>query len=192
MKNADFFDKAIVFATNAHHGQFRKMGKTPYILHPLEVAVIASTLTDDQDVLVACLLHDTVEDAGVSIEEIEDTFGSRVRELVESETETKVSDLPSSKTWKSRKEKSLEVLKNTKDLGVKILWLSDKLANARSFLRLYQLHGDDIWNQFNQKDPKEQLWYYTEILNAVDELKDSNAYQEYNTIINIIFNNFIK
>ena len=55
---------------------------SPYILHPLEAAVIVGTMTDDQNLIAAAVLHDVVEDAGVTIEEIEAKFGKRVRELV--------------------------------------------------------------------------------------------------------------
>ena len=61
--------------------------------------------------ICAALLHDVVEDAEISIEEVEEKFGKRVRELVESETEDKRADLPPSKTWRIRKEESLMFLK---------------------------------------------------------------------------------
>ena len=90
----DLVSKAIVFSTAAHDGMRRRIGESPYILHPLEVATIIGTMTDDQEVIAAGLLHDVVEDAGVTIEEIEENFGKRVKELVASETENKREDLP--------------------------------------------------------------------------------------------------
>ncbi len=79
----------------------------------MEAAVIVSTMTSDQNVIAAAILHDVVEDAGIAMEEIEANFGERVRELVEAETENKREDLPPSETWRIRKEESLDVLKNT-------------------------------------------------------------------------------
>ena len=99
-------------------------------------------------------------------EEIEELFGSRVRALVESETEDKRADLPPSDTWRIRKEESLSVLKNTDDIAVLIVWLGDKLANMRSFYRIWKTEGDSMWQSFNQKDPEQQFWYY----NAIAEL----------------------
>ena len=83
------FDRAVVFATEAHSGQKRRGSNAPYIIHPLEVATIAATLSDDEDIMCAALLHDTVEDTEVTIEEIEENFGPHVRRLVASETENK-------------------------------------------------------------------------------------------------------
>ena len=150
--------EAIIFAAKAHDGMRRKKNKSPYILHPMEAAVIVSTMTNDQEVIAAAALHDVVEDAGIKMETIEEIFGVRVRELVESETEDKRADFPPMETWKIRKEESLLVLKNTEDLDVLRVWLGDKLANMRSLYREWKREGDVMWNNFNQKDPKMQAW----------------------------------
>ena len=73
----DIFDEAIIFAAKAHSGMHRKKSKTPYILHPLEVAQILSTLTDDEEVITAGILHDIVEESDGTLSEIEKRFGSR-------------------------------------------------------------------------------------------------------------------
>ena len=65
-------DKAIGFAARAHAGQVRKGTSTPYILHPLEAAAICATVTDDLEVLAAAVLHDVVEDTGISIDQVEE------------------------------------------------------------------------------------------------------------------------
>ena len=75
-------EEAIIYATQLHQGRVRKMSSIPYILHPLEVAQILSTMTDDEDVITAGVLHDIVEDTEGTIEEIEEKFGKRVAELV--------------------------------------------------------------------------------------------------------------
>ena len=90
----DLVSKAIVFSTKAHDGMRRRNGEIPYILHPMEVAAIVGTMTGNQEVIAAGLLHDVVEDAGISIEEIGENFGARVMELVASETENKREELP--------------------------------------------------------------------------------------------------
>ena len=76
--------EAIAFAVKAHDGMRRKKGESPYILHPMEAAVIVGTMSDDQDLIAAAALHDVVEDAGITLDEVEARFGKRVRELVES------------------------------------------------------------------------------------------------------------
>ena len=183
----DKLTKAIEFATAAHDGMRRKKDNTPYILHPLEAAVIVGTMTDDQDIISAAVLHDVVEDAGITIEEIEEKFGKRVRELVSSETEDKRADLPPEDTWKIRKEESLKVLKNSGDNAVLMLWLGDKLANIRSFYRIWKNEGDGMWQTFNQKDPEQQFWYYNSIAELTLPLKDFSAWQEYNELVKMIF-----
>ena len=142
-------DEAIVFATEKHMGQVRKRENSPYILHPLEAAAIASDLTKDEDIIVAAVLHDTVEDTDTTVEEIREKFGDRVAELVESESENKRYDLPPEQTWEMRKKESLEHLKNATDPAVKILWLADKVSNIRTLFKLYEEEGDAMWNHFN-------------------------------------------
>ena len=113
------FDEAIKLAVSAHSGQTRKTDSTPYILHPMEAAAIAGSITDDLDVLAAAVLHDAVEDTGVSVDEIASKFGNRVAELVDAETEDKRDGRPPEETWKARKEESLKRLAESKDRDVK-------------------------------------------------------------------------
>ena len=177
------FNEAVFFATEAHAGQIRKIAKTPYILHPMEVAAIIATMTNDEDVMIAGLLHDTIEDCDVDPRVIREKFGPRVSALVQSETEDKLSDRPPAETWVERKEESLLMLEHTKDMGVKIMWLADKLSNIRSFYREYMANGDALWQALNQKDPKIQGWYYKTIAKLLSELSDTAAYQEYSEIV---------
>ena len=182
-------DDAIEFATKKHTEQTRKRENTPYILHPLEAAAVAAELTKDEDILIAAVLHDTVEDTDTSIDEVREKFGNRVAELVESETENKREDLPPEETWEIRKKESLEHLKNSTDPAVKILWLADKVSNIRTLYRLYQKEGDDLWNHFNMKDIKKQAWYYRTVAELLSGLEDTLPYQEYKQIVDYIFRN---
>ena len=183
----DKVTKAIEFAAKAHDGMCRKKDKTPYILHPLEAAVIVGTMTYDQEIISAAVLHDVVEDTGITIEEIEENFGTRIRRLVESETEDKRADLPPEDTWRIRKEESLNELKNNKEVAVQMLWLGDKLANMRSFYRMKRKEGEGMWQSFNQKDPEQQFWYYSTIAELTASLKNSSAWQEYYELVKIVF-----
>ncbi len=182
------FDEAAAFSLKAHNGQKRKFSDKPYFLHPMEVAVIASTMTDDPEVLAAALLHDAVEDAGVSIGEIEQKFGKRVASLVASETEDKMTDIPASESWLERKKRTLAMLKNSEDRGVRIIWLSDKLSNLRSFVHEYRREGDLIWSRLNQKDRLMHRWYYSSILESLDDMKQEDAYLEYRKCFEELFN----
>ncbi len=181
-------DEAIKYAVDAHAGQLRKIRNNPYILHPLEAVAIAGTLTQDEDVLCAAVLHDVVEDTGRTIEEIEELFGPRVAELVGSETENKRRYLPPETTWRIRKEETIKHLKETDDMGVKALWMADKLSNVRSFYDAYASFGDAFWNSFNQKDKDEQAWYYKEIYEILKpHFSETLAFKEYEGIISVLF-----
>ena len=183
----ELVSEAIIFAAKAHDGMRRKKSKSPYILHPMEAAVIVGTMTDDQALIAAAALHDVVEDAEISIEEVEEKFGKRVRELVQSETEDKRADRPPSDTWRIRKEESLSVLRGTEDIGVLMVWLGDKLANMRSLYRSFKAEGEAMWQNFNQKDPQEQAWYYRSIVKHTDRLRDTSAWIEYKALTELVF-----
>ena len=183
----ELVSEAVAFAVKAHDGMRRKKSDLPYILHPMEAAVIVGTMTKDQNVIAAAALHDVVEDAGVMLEEIKEKFGKRVWELVASETEDKRADLPPSDTWRIRKEESLAELEKTEDIDVLRVWLGDKLANMRSIYRDWKVEGDAMWQRFNQKNVSEQAWYYRSIITLTKRLSDTSAWLEYKTLTELVF-----
>ena len=183
----ELVSEAIMFAVAAHDGMRRKKSETPYILHPMEAAVIVSTMTDDQNLIAAAALHDVVEDAGITIEEVEAKFGKRVRELVASETEDKRADLPPASTWRIRKEESLNVLKNTDDIDVFMVWIGDKLSNIRAIYRDFKVEGNAMWQRFNQNNVEEQAWYYRSIAKLTESLSDTSAWLEYKALTELVF-----
>lgn len=184
----ELVSKAIEIAVKAHDGMRRKKSETPYILHPLEAAVIVSTMTSDQNVIAAAILHDVVEDTNVTIEEIEETFGKRVKDLVASETEDKMPHIPASESWRIRKEESLALLEKTEDIDILILWMGDKLSNMRSIYRDWKIEGDAMWQNFNQKNVDEQAWYYKTIVKLTERLSHTSAWSEYKTLTELVFN----
>lgn len=183
----ELVSSAIVFAAKAHDGMRRKKSDAPYILHPMEAAVIVGTMTDDQNLIAAAALHDVVEDANVTLDEIEEKFGKRVRELVASETEDKREELPPADTWRIRKEETLAVLKNTTDVDVLTVWLGDKLSNMRAIYRDFKVEGNAMWEKFNQKDVNEQAWYYRTIVEYTERLSHTSAWLEYKTLTELVF-----
>ena len=183
----ELVSSAIVFAAKAHDGMRRKKSEAPYILHPMEAAVIVGTMTDDQNLIAAAALHDVVEDANVTLDEIEEKFGKRVRELVASETEDKRAELPPADTWRIRKEETLAVLKNTTDVDVLTLWLGDKLSNMRAIYRDFKVEGNAMWQKFNQQDVREQAWYYRTIVKYTERLSHTSAWLEYKTLTELVF-----
>ena len=183
----ELVSEAIVFAVNAHDGMRRKKSEIPYILHPMEAAVIVSTMTSDQNLIAAAALHDVVEDTDIGIEVIEEKFGKRVCELVSAETEDKREHMSPSDSWRIRKEESLEILKNTDDIGVLMVWIGDKLANMRAIYRDHKKEGHAMWQKFNQSNVAEQAWYYRSIAALTERISYTSAWIEYKTLTDIVF-----
>ena len=179
-------NKAIIFATQVHDGQMRKGSNSPYILHPLEAAAIVSTITLDEEIIAAAVLHDVVEDTGTPLAQVESMFGERVAFLVAGESENKRENLPAADTWKIRKIETIDHLKNA-DEDIKIITLGDKLSNIRAINRDYKKLGDNLWQRFNQKNKSEHEWYYRSIAECLNELKDHQAYEEYVNLVDETF-----
>ena len=93
--------QAVIFAAQAHDGAARKGSEIPYIVHPMEVVAIASTMTDDPQVLAAAALHDVMEDCGIGFDELSRRFGVRVAGLVCQESQQYSGD--PCQTWNRRK-----------------------------------------------------------------------------------------
>lgn len=127
--------------------QVRKGKGTPYISHPLTVALILSRATDDEDLVIAGVLHDTLEDspphARVTRERLERDFGERVAALVDSVTEQ-----DKSQDWVTRKRVALEHIGHMGSDEV-LLKSADVLANTRELLGDFSRRGADIFDAFN-------------------------------------------
>ena len=184
----NILEEAIIYATVMHQGKVRKFKGIPFILHALEVAQILSTMTEDQEIITAGILHDIVEDTDGTLQEIEKRFGQRVALLVSSESEDEYPGEERSATWQRRKEGSLRVLQTSKDVGVKMLWLADKLANIRSLAQMYSERGEALWQELHQSDPEMQLWYYRSVAEALElSLNKTGAFKELIKHINFIW-----
>ena len=180
-------EKAIVFATWAHEGAVRKGKGRPFILHPLEVLSIAASLTEDEEVLAAAVLHDTVEDTPVTREEIEWKFGFRVANLVAAESEDKRRDRSAESTWLIRKQEAIDQLQKA-GRDAKLISICDKLSNLRDMDQDYAEIGDRIWERFHQKDKKLHAWYYTSIYDILsEEFGDIPALREFKAHLDSLF-----
>ena len=171
-------DKAIEFATKAHEGQLRKGTSRPYIVHPIEVGDIVSTMTRDEEVISAAILHDTIEDCeGISQRILAQTFSERVASMVAQESEDK------SRTWMERKRATIEHLR-TASREVQMIGLADKLSNMRDIDRDYPIVGEELWNRFRMKDKNTIGWYYKGVRDALQEgFCGVAAYEEYCRLI---------
>ncbi len=155
--------EAIQFATACHSGQVRKGTEIPYITHPMETLSILLSMNADLHLLIAGVLHDTLEDTNATETDILHRFGSDVHALVTFHTEDKT------KSWDERKQHAIDTLQ-TAPLRVKMLVMADKVANLRSLYTDYRQLGEALWSRFNA--PKEkQAWYYSEIQDALYEMQ---------------------
>lgn len=179
-------EKAIIFASNAHKGAFRKGTDIPYIVHPMETMMIVAHLTNDIEVIAAAALHDVIEDTKYTYDDIEGLFGKRIAELVDAESENKRPGIPKEETWHVRKEENLEKAKN-KPIEARMIMLGDKLSNLRASKKDFDKCGVEMWNKFNMKDINEQKWYFGEILNVLSDFNDSEYYKELEEIYCYIF-----
>lgn len=171
-------EKAIQFATNAHAGQVRKGTTRPFILHPMEVGEIVKSMTSDEEIVCAAILHDTIEDCdGITKEQIAEEFTERVAEMVAQESEDKT------KTWMERKSHTIEHLKWA-PIEVQMIALADKLSNMRDINRDYPECGEKLWERFRMKDKNVIGWYYKSVRDSLEKtMKQMEPYQEYCALI---------
>ena len=175
------FDRAAQFAIEAHRGTERRGKGFPYIIHPMEAAAIVATVTNDPEMLAAAILHDTVEDTDVTIEQIEEMFGPRVAHLVNVETAQKGA------SWRARRELQIERFRQA-DRDSQIVAMGDKLSNLRAIALDHRALGDALWSRFHAPEGKKDIeWYYRGIADALVNLADTAPYQEYLALIEDTF-----
>ena len=189
--NITIVDEAIIFAVKAHSGQLRKGSKLPYIVHPMEALTIASTMTDDYELLAAAVLHDVIEDTDVTAEDIQKAFGDNVSRLVVAETAERSTTQSRTESWKETKQYILDHLKHAPH-DVKLVAMSDKLANMRAIARDYSNLGDALWQRFHVTDMHLHAWYYHGLLEALEDLSDTAPYQEFQRLFNQVFQNALE
>ena len=184
--DTELLDRAIVFAVRAHAGTERRGKGFPYIVHPMEAVEIVATMTSDQELLAAAVLHDTVEDTDTTVEQIRTEFGDRIASLVASESDTMPEGVSEEDSWHARKQAAIDRLARASH-DAKVVALGDKLSNMRAIARDYAQQGDALWNLFHVKDRKEHEWHYRGLAESLRELQDTFAYKEFEQLINQVF-----
>lgn len=155
------FLRAFEFAAEKHAGQARKASTIPYIAHLMGVASVVLEAGGDEDLAIAALLHDVVEDCGGApmLKEVRRRFGARVAKIVDGCTDAYTTPKP---PWRERKEAYLRHLKKA-GADTRLVSAADKLHNVRSILTDYREVGESIWSRFNGgRDGT--LWYYRALL----------------------------
>jgi (p)ppGpp synthase/HD superfamily hydrolase len=148
---------AFSFAAEKHSGQVRKASTIPYVTHLIGVASLVLEAGGDEDLAIAALLHDVVEDCGGApmLKEVRRLFGSRVAKVVDGCTDADTYPKP---PWRERKEKYIQRLKK-ENADTRLVSAADKLNNVRSILSDYRAIGESVWSRFSGgRDGT--LWYY--------------------------------
>ncbi len=130
-------ERAFDVAKEAHRGQQRKDGR-PYIEHPTQVAQLLAEAGAGEEMVVAAVLHDTVEDSAVTVDDVRNEFGARVAELVEALT-----DNPELDNWRERKD---DVRRRAAAAGrdAATIYIGDKIANLREVIKLFAFTGEGV------------------------------------------------
>ena len=179
----EMLSRAIAFAADKHKLQVRKGTSVPYIVHPMETASIAATMSDDACVIAAAVLHDVLEDCeNVTQDDIENTFGAHVADLVAAETTVKDENT----SWKEAKQQTIDrlVIADEEQLMVA---LADKLSNIRAIKRDYDVMGAKVFERFNVTDKKQHAWYYRSLRDAFEPLSRFAAYTEFSKLVDSVF-----
>jgi (p)ppGpp synthase/HD superfamily hydrolase len=151
------FNQAVIFATRMHGRQTKKGTEVPYVAHLLGVAALVLEAGGDEELAIAALLHDVVEDCGGTpvLKEVRRRFGARVAHIVDGCTDAYTFPKP---PWRERKEQYLRRLRG-EDAGTRLVSAADKLYNVRSIVNDYREVGEAIWERFTIRR-EGTLWYY--------------------------------
>ena len=156
-------DKAIRISAWCHeqaHGH-RKGGDIPYIIHPYGVMLIASNVTNNEDTLIACLLHDVLEDVPKSIydeNKMRADFGDNVTKIVMDVTKDSTLN-----NWYGTSKAYLHHLEFEACDEAIVVSASDKIHNLESTIFDYEDIGDKLWDRFTTKNLSDQIWWYESV-----------------------------
>ena len=160
---------AIELAARGHHGQVRKGTEIPYIVHPLAVAGILICANCPEHIVIAGILHDTLEDTPVALEEIQSQFGREVADLV-----VALSEPDKKAPWEERKAHTIEYLEQVATLDVLLVSVADKIDNVRAIREGLESAGEAFWLRFNR--PREnQKWYYQRLAEVFERRISTGA-----------------
>ncbi len=168
---------AIHTAIQAHDQQKRKIDNDIYVTHPLEVGMLLAKNGFSDEIIIAGILHDTIEDTLLDLESVREQFGELVADYVNSCTEQNKS-LP----WLERKLAYLEHMENASTEALFII-CADKISNIKS---IYRNQDETIWAKFNA-GYDDQKWYYSSVLSALSPISGHELYKELDYYIKEVF-----
>ena len=150
-------DRALRWAAACHHGQERRGSGVPYLTHVVAVAWLLDRLGFEEDVVIAGLLHDVVEDTAATLDDVRARFGPAVADLVEHTTEVKRDARGQKRPWIDRKRDHLAALAAA-PAGARAVVLADKFHNLMSIIADLA-DGRPVWSLFHA-ERDQVLWYY--------------------------------
>lgn len=176
MKLGPRFLRAFTFAAKKHSGQARKASTIPYLAHLMGVASLVLEAGGNEDLAIAALLHDVVEDCGGApmLKEVRRRFGDRAAKIVDGCTDAYVIPKP---PWRERKENYIRRLKK-EPANTRLVSAADKLNNIRSIISDYRAIGESVWSRFNG-GREGTLWYYRTLRDVFLERKPNRITREY-------------
>lgn len=181
-------EQALRAATILHKDQVRKGSiPIPYVSHLFAVAMIVADYTDDEDIIISTLLHDTLEDTDYTPEELQDDFGGKVREIVESVTEPQNTEFQSL-SWKEQKEHYTKLLRKAPHDAL-IVAAADKIHNMRAIVEEY--YDDHVRFMADFKGSLEdRVFMYQDISNIMNRSLKNDIIHEFNNVFEL-YKNFV-
>ncbi|MBQ9127867.1 MAG: HD domain-containing protein [Thermoguttaceae bacterium] len=164
------FDDAIAFASELHREQLRKVGRVPYLSHLLRVAGLALDFGASEDVAIAALLHDAVEDCGGMATEaiIRERFGDFVADVVLETSDSTTADANRKAPWRERKEAYLAHLRSGSEAAALVSGC-DKLDNVTSLTRAIKIAGGEATLSRFKGGAGDLIWYYESVAAALQD-----------------------
>jgi len=143
------FIEALSYAARLHARQIRKRTERPYVGHLLNVTSIVIEYGGDEEMAIAALLHDAVEDQGglPRLREIRRKFGARVARIVDGCTDSYTEPKP---PWLERKRAYIQCVASEPD-DVRLVSAADKLSNVRETIHDLRVHGDSAFEKFRER-----------------------------------------
>ncbi len=184
------FTRAVDYARTLHT-EFRKGTHIPYMAHLLGVASLVmgeagGPIPVTEDMVIAAILHDTVEDHGGrrTLDDVEKLFGANVARMVAGLSDTLAEDHDKKEGWEERKNAYLARLR-TEPEDVLVISAADKLYNAKAILDDLREIGPAVWDRF-KRGPKEQLWYFHSLLEVFQARLSSRMVGELKRVVDEI------
>ncbi len=162
----DDMRKAVQFALEAHKGQVRKVNGAPYVSHLFDVAEILLNAKASENLVIAGILHDIIEDTSFTDKDILALFpspkGQDILRIILADNES-----DKSASWIERKTETITYAQNSDDEEGLLLICADKISNLSSLVENMEIGGEMVWKYFNSSKEK-QIWYYESLFKVFE------------------------